>query len=40
MLYIYYSDSNITLEDYGRVIFAIIIVIVIYRIILQISNHK
>lgn len=37
---IYYSDSNMTFEDYGRVIYAIIAVIVIYKIILHISNHN
>lgn len=40
LCHIYYSDSNMTLEDYGRVIFAIITVIVIYKIILHISNHN
>lgn len=40
LCHIYYSDSNMTLEDYGRVIFAIIVVIVIYRVILQISNYN
>lgn len=39
LCHIYYSDSNMTLEDYGRVISAIIIVIVIHKIILHISNH-
>lgn len=37
---IYYSDSNMTFEDYGRVIFAIIAVIVIHKIINDISNHN
>ena len=40
LCHIYYSDSNMTFEDYGRVIFAIIAVIVIYKIILHISNHN
>lgn len=35
-----YSDSYMTLEDYGRVIFAILAVIVIYNIISDISNHN
>lgn len=39
LCHIYYSDSYMTFEDYGRVIFAIIAVIVIYNIILHISNH-
>lgn len=39
LCHIYYSDSNMTLEDYGRVIYAIIAVIVIYKIILYISDH-
>lgn len=39
LCHIYYSDSNMTLEDYGRVISAIITVIVIYKIISHISNH-
>lgn len=40
LCHIYYSDSNMTFEDYGRVIFAIIAVIVIYQIISDISNHN
>lgn len=40
LCHIYYSDSNMTLEDYERVISAIIAVIVIYKIILHISNHS
>lgn len=39
LCHIYYSDSNMTLEDCGRVIFAIIAVIVIHKMILHISNH-
>lgn len=40
LCHIYYSDSNMTFEDYGRVIFAIIAVIVIYKMILHISDHS
>lgn len=40
LYYIYYSDSNMTLEDYGRVIFAILAVIFIYQIISDISDHN
>lgn len=39
LCHIYYSDSNMTFEDYGRVIFAIIAVIVIHKIICNISDH-
>lgn len=39
LCHIYYSDSNMTFEDYGRVIFVILAVIVIYQIISDISDH-